>query len=116
MSEILDADLKPGEDEELETLYRRMSNGKKIADQTAEAYRYTSEGEGSASDGLSRAIRMMADAAQYDERAEELYGQLVEVDSLLNDFNRELSEYVKAWNIQRKIFTRQRTGSMRSII
>lgn len=96
VSEILDADLKPGEDEELETLYRRMSNGKKIADQTAEAYRYTSEGEGSASDGLSRAIRMMADAAQYDERAEELYGQLVEVDSLLNDFNRELSDYSKS--------------------
>lgn len=96
VAEIQDASLRAGEDEELEELYRRMSNGKKIADSVGEAYRYTGEGEHSASEALSRAIRSMSEAAQYDRRAEELYGQLVEVDSLLNDFNRELSEYSKS--------------------
>ncbi len=84
-----------GEDEELETLYRRMANGRKIAQGAAEAYRYTSEDGDSASENLSRAIRALAEAADCDERARQLQDQLMEVDSLLNDFNRELSDYSK---------------------
>lgn len=96
VEEIEKAELKPGEDDELESLYRRMANGRKIADGVAEAYTLTSEGESSASEALSRAIRALSEASEYDRRAEELYGQLVEVDSLLNDFNRELSDYSKS--------------------
>lgn len=91
--EIDKADLKEGEDEELETLFRKMENGKKIAECTAAAYSYTSGGDASASENLSRAIRMLSDITGYDGQAEELYNQLAEIDSLLNDFNRELSDY-----------------------
>lgn len=93
VSEIQDANLKIGEDDELEVLYRRMINGKRIADSAKEAYSYTSEDTGSASDTLSRAVRALADIQNLDERASELYDQLVEIDSLLNDFNRELADY-----------------------
>ena len=93
VSEIQDANLKAGEDEELETLYRRMVNGKKIADSAKEAYAYTSEENGSASENLSRAVRALSDIQNLDERASELYNQLVELDSLLNDFNHELADY-----------------------
>ena len=58
-----------------------------------EAYGYTSENNDSASEGLSRAIRALSQATEYDKKAEELYEQLAEIDSLLNDFNRELAEY-----------------------
>lgn len=95
VSEIQEAHLLPGEDEELESLYRRMTNSKKIADSVNEAYLYTSEGGGNASEALSRAIRALSEASEYDDRAAQLYGQLVEVDSLLNDFNRELADYSK---------------------
>ena len=95
VSEILEARLNPGEDEELEALYRRMTNSKKIADSVNEAYLYTSEGGGNASEALSRAIRALSEASEYDERAARLYDQLVEVDSLLNDFNRDLADYSK---------------------
>lgn len=91
--EIRNAQLIPGEDTELETLYRKISNGKKIAESVTEAYGYTSENNDSASDGLSRAIRALSQATEYDKKAEELYEQLAEIDSLLNDFNRELAEY-----------------------
>ena len=95
VSEIQEAHLLPGEGEELESLYRRMTNSKKIADSVNEAYLYTSEGGGNASEALSRAIRALSEASEYDDRAAQLYGQLVEVDSLLNDFNRELADYSK---------------------
>ena len=93
VSEIEKADLRFGEDESLEADYRFMVNSKRIADGAAEAYNYTSGDGSSASECLSRAIRALSDIREYDGRAEELYGQLVEVDGLLNDFNRELSDY-----------------------
>lgn len=93
VSEIEGAGLRPGEDEELETDYRFMVNSKRIADSAAEAYNYTSKDGSSASECLSRAIRALSDIREYDDQADALYGQLVEVDSLLNDFNRELSDY-----------------------
>ena len=93
INEIQNANLKDQEDEILEEQYRRMVNGKKITGSLEEAYRYTARDNSSASDSLSRAIHCLQEAARYDERAEELCNQLSEVDSLLNDFNRELSDY-----------------------
>ncbi len=91
--EIREADLKTGEDEDLEELYRRIVNSKRIAECVSEAYLYTSEGNDSASDNLSPAISAVSEIVEYDERASQMYDQLVEIDSLLNDFNRELADY-----------------------
>ena len=93
VSEIEDAMLKEGEDEELETTFKRMENGRKIAESTAASYAYTSGEAGSASECLSRAIRELAPVSNLDERAGNLYSQLMEIDSLLNDFNHDLSDY-----------------------
>lgn len=94
VTQIREANLKPGEDELLEDKYRRMVNSKKIVENVDEAYGYTGyEEHGSGGDMLSLAVRCMQEAAHYDEAAETLLGQLLEIDSLLNDFNRELSEY-----------------------
>ncbi len=93
LKEIEEANLKIGEDDDLEEQYRRMINGKKITENVDEAYSYTAGLGHNASDMLSRAIRCLQDAAHYDDRASELYDQLAEVDSLLNDLNRELSDY-----------------------
>ena len=91
IQEIKSANLKEQEDEMLEEQYRRMVNGQKIKGNLEEAYDYTANR--GASDSLSRAIYCLQDASRYDEKAKELYEQLSEVDSLLNDFNRELSDY-----------------------
>lgn len=104
VSEITEAGLSAGEDEELETAYRRMSNGKRIAESAAEAYAYTSEDGLSASENLSRAIRAMSEIAEYDGRAGELLEQLLEIDSLLNDFNRELSDYSRSFDFSEEEF------------
>lgn len=93
VDEIENANLQSGEDEELEEKYRFMLNSKKIVEAVGETYTYTSEGNSNASEEISRALRAFSDVTDYDEKAKELYGQLAEIDGLLNDFNRELSEY-----------------------
>ncbi len=103
-AEIREANPLPGEDEELEGMYRRRVNGKRIAESAAEAYAYTSEDDASASENLSRAIRAMSEIAECDEAAGELRSQLEEIDNLLNDFNRELSEYSKSFEFSEEEF------------
>ncbi len=102
--EISDAGLKPGEDDDLEEQYRRMVNGKKITENIDEAYSFTTGSGSNASDMLSRAIRSLQDAAHYDEKADDLYQQLSEVDSLLNDFNRELAQYRESFEFSDEEF------------
>ena len=104
INEIQEANLKEHEDEELEEQYRRMVNGKKITANLEEAHGYTASASHNASDALSRAIYCLQDAARYDEKANELYAQLSEVDSLLNDFNRELADYSSSFEFSEEDF------------
>ena len=105
VSEIQEAAPVPGEDEELEETYRRMTESRKITEAVGETYRYTSEDSGAnASDCLSRAIRAFQEAAEFDERGAQLYSQLLDADSLLNDFNRELAEYAKSFEFSEDEF------------
>ena len=104
IQEIQSANLKENEDELLEEQYRRMVNGKRITGNLEEAYTYTASNHQNASDALSRAISCLQDAARYDEKANELYSQLAEVDSLLNDFNRELADYKSTFEFSEEEF------------
>ena len=105
VKEIGDAALSEGEDEELEQLYRRMTESRKVTEAVAGTYRYTAEDTGgNASDCLSRAIRAFQEIADFDETASQLYSQLLDADSLLNDFNRELSEYAKSFEFSEEEF------------
>lgn len=98
INEIESADLMEHEDDELEALYQRMTEGRRFTESIAETHQYTSESaQGNASDLLSRAIRAFQEVGEGDGQGSALYGQLVEIDSLLNDFNRELSEYEKSF-------------------
>lgn len=93
--EIEEAKLVVGEDEELEQQYRRMVNSKKITENLAESYRYTgSDTDEGAGNGLSRALRALRCVTMYDDRLEELEQQLGEIESLLSDYNRDVSEYM----------------------
>ncbi len=109
IEEIERAALREGEDEELESLFRRMENSQKTVQGLSSAYAYTSEGDENASESLSRAIRMLSDAARYDETVSELYGQLSEIDSLLNDFNRSLSDYMGSCEFSEEEFCETQT-------
>lgn len=105
INEIVEANLIEDEDKELEALYQRMTESRRYTEGIAQTYQYTSESaSANASDLLSRAIRAFLDVSECDERGAALYGQLVEIDSLLNDFNRELSEYEKSFEFSEEEF------------
>ena len=94
IEEIENANLKPGEDENLEEQYRKMVNAKRIAENIAAAYDCTGySGRNAAGDSVGRAVKELKQAAVYDDSLEELVGQLEEIDNLLNDFNRSLVNY-----------------------
>lgn len=105
ISEITEASLTAGEDETLENQYRMMINGKKIVETIQEAYQYTGEpGSENASEAISRAVRCLQETSDCDGQIKVLYDQLIEVDSLLNDFNRELSNYGKSFEFSSEDF------------
>lgn len=95
LEEITDAQIVVGEDEVLESKYRKMVHSQKIGAAVASAYRMTGyEDEAGAGSALGRALREMRSVSSLDENLEDLENQLLEIDGLLNDFNRDLSQYI----------------------
>lgn len=95
LEEIEAANLKPGEDEELEGSYRLMANGQKIMEALSETGTLTgANGCAGAEDEIGHAVRALAAVQSYDDGLEELGTSLGEIEALLNDFNRSLSGYM----------------------
>ena len=96
ISEIEKAHLVPGEDEELETLYRRLNNGKLILETLQSVHCLTGYDSGQgAGEAVGTGVRELLRVTEYDTQLESMAETLQEIDGLLNDFNRELSSYVE---------------------
>lgn len=95
VNEIEQASLEAGEDEELERRYHKMMNGRRIMEHVQRAYGMTGDGESqSAGMLIGAAVMELRSAASIDGEAADLQEQLVNIDALLNDFNRDLSTYI----------------------
>ena len=95
LSEISQAELSEGEDEELETKYRKMVNGRKIAEAASMANESIfAEDKENASDSISDAVSRLSSVSSYDEAIDDLTKQLLEIDTLLTEFGRSLSDYI----------------------
>lgn len=101
--ELEEADLKKGEDEELEAGYKRFIHGKKIMEALHAAYQYTG-GRDQASDLAGRTLRELGSVSAYDEKIENLQQQMLEIDNLLNDFNREIADYIEDTEFDEEAF------------
>ena len=105
INEIESSGLKPGEDEELEKLYRKLDNGKKILE-TLQGVRDLTGNDSmqGAGESVGNAVREMMRVTEYDSQLESMSSTLQEIDGLLNDFNRELSAYVEELNFDDETF------------
>ena len=105
INEIESAQLVSGEDEELEKLYRKLNNGRKILE-TLQGVRdltgYES-GQG-AGESVGNAVREISRVTEYDTQLDSMASALQEIDGLLNDFNRELASYVDDLNFDDEAF------------
>ena len=97
LGEIEDASIVPGEDKDLETLYHKMVNSRKISESVYAVFSMISSGDGedSASDMVGRAVRELSSVVAYDEELSDLLSQLTDVENLLSDFGHSLSGYMK---------------------
>ena len=104
IQEISQAQLKPGEDQELETAYKKLVNGKKITEGLGYVYQITGyEGEGMGAQ-IGRAMQKLSQVREYDDELENIYSSMEDLDSLLNDLNRELSSYLSEFVFSEKEF------------
>ncbi|MDO4284260.1 MAG: DNA repair protein RecN, partial [Eubacteriales bacterium] len=95
IGELEQADIRDGEDEELEGRYRRLSSFQRIHEAAGIALACTAGEEGGASEQIARACRELRPLAGCDGELDELIGQLEELDGLLSDFDRALSDYAE---------------------
>lgn len=103
INEVEEAQLIPGEDETLESAYRKMANSRKIMEAANAVHNMTS-GDGNATDQIGRALRELTSVVEYDSDLEQLAEQIGEIDSLLNDFNRELAAYISDGEFDEETF------------
>lgn len=117
LQEIDNAKLVPGEEEELEQKYRKLSNASEIAKGLSEIYQSTSQENGSVSERLSEGIRVLTQLAEYDERVAEFLDQMSEIDGLVTDFNRDISGYMEEFEVGTEEFSQveQRLDLVRSL-
>lgn len=113
IEEIEAAALRDGEEEELEQLFKKLNNSRRITDSLAEA-RSAAEGE---ADSISRALRAMDHAVEFDSGLSGIRDQLYDMDALLGDLAREISSYMEDMVFDEETFaeTEARLNLIRSL-
>ncbi len=94
VNEIEQAKLCEGEDEELEAVYRKMKNSRRILEAVSLAHEECGyEREASAGSLTGRALMRLRQGEDLDDSIRSLCMQLSDIDGLLNDFNRQAADY-----------------------
>ena len=96
VNEINEAQLKVQEDVNLEKIYQRLINSKRIAEGLMSAYNLTGgEGQRTASELISSAIREVSNVKSYDDNLDNICKMIVDIEGMLSDYNREVSSYLQ---------------------
>lgn len=104
--EIEEAALVPEEDEEIEQLYRKLVNGQKIQDAVGLAHALCGYEENGVGSSVGRALKEMRSVAAYDTALQEFEQQLLDIDGLLNDYNRAVADYLSELEFDGELFDR----------
>ncbi len=102
--EIEEAALISGEDEEVEQTYQKLLNGQKIRDAVNIAHALCGYEEGGIGSNVGRALREMKTVSAYDDVLREFEQQLLDIDSLLNDYNRGVADYLSELEFDGELF------------
>lgn len=99
IAEIESANVKAGEDEDIEHQYNKMVNSRDIVAAASEVCSVTGyENQSSAGNEIGRVLVNLKGIKELDDEIDGLYSQLENIDALLNDFNVELSNYMQSMN------------------
>lgn len=96
IEEIGQAQLKVGEDQELEEQFRLAANSKNIVEALSEVAGLTGGEVGNqAGSMIGAAIRNLGKISHLSDKISIYKGQLEEIDQLLSDFNRDITDYME---------------------
>ncbi len=102
-SEIENAALEPGEMESIEETYRRAANAGAIVEAVGEVHRLCAETAGTA---VGRGIRRLGEIRDLDPALSGFSEELMQIEGLLSDFNRDVSEYMTDFSFDESELTR----------
>lgn len=99
INEIAAADLKCGEDADLEDTFKRLSNSEEIVTNLSEIYNCLSyENASGAGNVINRAIMDINNIKGYDGKIEEFQSVLYDIDSMCRDLVLEIADYTRDVN------------------
>lgn len=112
IDEIECAGIRPGEEEELAAKYRRFVHGQKIAGCLQTAYHAVD------TDEIGRALREVESVVAYDDALRNIVSGLADVESILSDLNRSISDYMNEMDFQAEDFkkTEERLDFVRGLM
>ena len=112
VDEIENAGIRPGEEEELAARYRKFVHGQKIADSMQAAYRAID------TDEISRALREVESVVAYDDELQNIASGLADVESILSDLSRSISDYMDEMEFDAEDFrkTEERLDFIRGLM
>ncbi len=105
LRELEEANLQPGEDAQLEKHYRKMGNGKQILETLSQVHICTGyDDPGGAGERLGQGLHLLLGLSALDEELAPMEEMLTDIDGLLNDFNRELTNYLSEWEFDEEAY------------
>lgn len=93
LEEIDSADLKDGEEEQLEAEFKKMKNSQDIAVALNRVHEYTGYDSGAA-DLIGRAVKEISQIADLDDGLQQLSSELADAESLIGDISRASASYL----------------------
>lgn len=97
--EIESAALQPGEIEEVEEMYQRASHAGSIVESLGMVHQLTSETAGHA---VGHALQNLQRIASLDKTVQQFQEELLQIESLLGDFNHEIAGYMVDFSFDEK--------------
>ncbi|MBQ1376402.1 MAG: DNA repair protein RecN, partial [Lachnospiraceae bacterium] len=94
--EIEEASLKPGEEEELDRLYRKLNSREMVKNALEQILENLRE---EVSSKISECIRLSREASEADEEIKPLLSQLYDIDALTEDAGREASHLLQSADV-----------------
>lgn len=105
LDEIAAANLTVGEDEELQRLYKKMKNSRELITYVSQVHGITGyEEDCSAGSLIGKAAALMGQAVELDEDLNGLNSQMMDIEALISDFNRELTDYIDSMQFDEQQF------------
>lgn len=92
--EIENADLKIGEDAELEEEFKKMTHGRKIVESIGSVYSGLSGEDNGITNVVGYGLKELSAVTHLDKRIEDFYETLCTIDSLCSDLSKDLSDYM----------------------